>query len=175
VARTRFAVEIIETIRQRVGPDYPIILRYSQWKLQDYNAKLADTPQALEAFLAPLVEAGVDIFHCSTRRFWEPEFTGSPLNLAGWTKQITGKPTITVGSVGLNAGFIDEGRRDMSDVSVADAAMLDQLCERMASQEFDLVAVGRALLQDPEWVIKVREGRLDALMDYSKEALEQLY
>ena len=53
------------------------------------------TPEELQQFLLPLSDAGVDVFHCSTRRFWEPEFAGSDLNLAGWTKKITGKPTIT--------------------------------------------------------------------------------
>jgi len=37
-------------------------------------AKLATTPQEMETWLLPLAEAGVDIFHCSQRRFWEPEF-----------------------------------------------------------------------------------------------------
>ena len=37
----------------------------------------------LEQFLAPLTDAGVDIYHASTRRFWEPEFERSDLNLAG--------------------------------------------------------------------------------------------
>ena len=32
-------------------------------------------------------DAGVDIFHCSQRRFWEPEFEGSDLNFAGWAKK----------------------------------------------------------------------------------------
>ena len=105
VSRTRFAVEIIRAIRERVGADFPIILRFSQWKQQDYEARLADTPEALSSFLKPLVEAGVDIFHCSTRRFWEPEFEGSNLNLAGWTRELTGKPAITVGSVGLDSSF----------------------------------------------------------------------
>ena len=49
---------------------------------------------------------GVDAFHASTRRYWLPEFEGSDLNLAGWTKKLTGKPTITVGSVGLDGDFI---------------------------------------------------------------------
>src|ERR1700691_3161898 len=104
VSRTRFAVEIIQEVRRRIGPDFPLELRFSQWKLQDFDAKLARTPTELGAFLEPLSDAGVDLFHCSTRRFWEPEFpdTGSDLNLAGWTKKISGVPTITVGSVGLS-------------------------------------------------------------------------
>ena len=89
VARTRFACEIVQAIRDRVGPDFPIIFRFSQWKQQDYSARMCNTPEELEAFLKPLVNAGVDIFHCSTRRFWEKEFEGSDMNLAGWTKKLT--------------------------------------------------------------------------------------
>ena len=175
VERTRFVVEMVSAIRARVGADFPIILRHSQWKLQNYDAKLADSPEALAQFLEPLVDAGVDIFHCSTRRFWEPEFDGSDLNLAGWTKKLTGKPTITVGSVGLTAGFIDETGRGMSAKSEANtAAAIDQLNERLSKNEFDLVAVGRALLQAPDWVVKVREGRFDELEDYSQDVLKEL-
>ncbi len=92
--RTNFAVEIVRAVRARVGKDFPILLRFSQWKQQDYAARLAHSPAELEAFLKPLVEAGVDIFHCSTRRFWEAEFpdSGSDMNLAGWTKKISGHP-----------------------------------------------------------------------------------
>src|ERR1035441_6357459 len=105
VARTRFGVEVIREVRSQVGPEFPVCLRFSQWKLQDYNAKLARSPAELERFLAPLSTAGVDLFHCSQRRYWEPEFEGSSLNLAGWTKKLTGKPTITVGSITLNEEF----------------------------------------------------------------------
>ncbi|MFX8824893.1 hypothetical protein ABTM64_20340, partial [Acinetobacter baumannii] len=86
-------------------------------KQQDYSAKLAHTPDELAAFLQPLVDAGADIFHCSTRRFWEPEFEGSDLNLAGWSKKLTGKPTITVGSVGLKGGdFIQSYKGESAEV-----------------------------------------------------------
>ncbi|WP_295802141.1 12-oxophytodienoate reductase, partial [uncultured Microbulbifer sp.] len=68
--RTRFAVEIVKAVREAVGEDFAIVLRYSQWKQQDYEAKLAHSPEELKRFLTPLVEAGVDIFHASTRRFW---------------------------------------------------------------------------------------------------------
>ncbi|MEM7114223.1 MAG: NADH:flavin oxidoreductase [Chloroflexota bacterium] len=176
IDRTRFAAELISSIRQRVGSELPIILRWSQWKMQNYNAKLAPSPGALEFFLAPLVDAGVDIFHCSTRRFWEPEFEGSALNLAGWAKKVTGKPTITVGSIGLDTGFVDEEKRGMVDAAESNAASsLADLHERVGNGEFDLVAVGRALLQDPEWVIKVRNGRFDELEDYSKDVLKTLH
>ena len=135
--RSRFAVEVIKATRAAVGPDFPIILRWSQWKQQDYTARLAETPEQLEAFLKPLSDAGVNIFHCSQRRFWEPEFAGSDLNLAGWVRKLTGKPAITVGSVGLNADFIPEpGQRTFRE---AEPASLEELLRRMEAKQFDLV------------------------------------
>lgn len=170
-ARSRFAIELIQAVRAAVGPDFPIILRYSQWKQQDYTARLVQTPEQLEAFLKPLSEAGVDIFHCSTRRFWEPEFEGSDLNLAGWTRKLTGKPTITVGSVGLDGEFL---QFMVKTDKVAEPASLENLLERLNKEEFDLVAVGRALLVDPDWALKVREGREQDILPFSREALTTL-
>ncbi|MBU3005184.1 NADH:flavin oxidoreductase [Paraglaciecola arctica] len=167
--RGRFAVEIVKAIRAKTGPDFPIVLRYSQWKQQDYTARLAETPQILEEFLTPLSDAGVDIFHCSTRRYWEPEFEGSDLNLAGWTKKLIGKPTITVGSVGLNGDFFGAFAGEGSSTR-----SIDDLIERLDKGEFDLVAVGRAILQDPNWANKIRQGDIDKLEQYSGEALATL-
>jgi 2,4-dienoyl-CoA reductase-like NADH-dependent reductase (Old Yellow Enzyme family) len=169
--RTRFAVEIIRAIRHAVGPDFPIALRISQWKNLNYTAKLAETPQQLSSFLEPLTTAGVDIYHCSTRRFWEPEFEGSDLNLAGWVKSLTGRPTITVGSVGLNEEFI----HSFAPGQVTQVTGLDGLIERLERNEFDLVAVGRSLLVDPEWAMKIRNGRFGELKPFTVEALRTLY
>lgn len=169
--RSRFAIELIKAVRAAVGPDFPIILRFSQWKQQDYSARLVLTPEALGEFLQPLSDAGVDIFHCSTRRFWEPEFDGSDLNLAGWTRQLTGKPTITVGSVGLDGEFL---QFMVNTDKVAKPADLGALLTRLNNQEFDLVAVGRALLVDPEWAVKVRDGHQEDILPFSREALMKL-
>jgi len=169
--RASFAAEVVKSMRKEAGNDIPIIFRMSQWKQQEYNAKLAQSPAELESFLSVLVDAGVDIFHCSTRRFWEPEFEGSDLNFAGWAKKVSGVPTITVGSVGLNTDFVT------TLVKQADAGKrsLDDLYERLEREEFDLVAVGRALLQDPYWAQKVKDGRMDELEDYSPKARETLF
>ncbi|WII50985.1 NADH:flavin oxidoreductase [Klebsiella pneumoniae] len=169
--RGRFAVEIIRAVRDAVGPEFPIIFRFSQWKMQDYSARLAHNPEELEAFLKPLAEAGVDIFHCSQRRFWEPEFDGSDLNLAGWARKITGKPAITVGSVGLDSEFLEY---IVETEKVAQTANIDDLLKRLQADEFDLVAVGRALIVDPAWADKVRDGRFEDILPFSREALGQL-
>ncbi|WP_201004605.1 NADH:flavin oxidoreductase [Paenibacillus glycanilyticus] len=173
VSRTQFAVELIEACRRAVGPDFPIVLRLSQWKSSDFTAKLAETPEQLEQFLTPLVRAGVDVFHCSTRRFWEPEFDGSDLNLAGWVKKLTGRPTITVGSVGLDSDvitFLGEGKGSGAEIS-----SIDKLIERLAQEEFDLVSVGRSLLADPAWAVKLRDGRWNELIPFTAESANILY
>ena len=167
--RARFAADILKAVRKAVGPDYPVIIRISQWKQQDYEVKLAKTPKEMEAWLTTLTDAGADILHCSQRRFWEPEFEGSDLNFAGWAKKLTGVPTISVGSVGLTGEFIAAWGGEASK-----PASLEELIKRMDRGDFDLVAVGRALLQDPNWVLKVKEGRTDELMNYDLKALATL-
>jgi 2,4-dienoyl-CoA reductase-like NADH-dependent reductase (Old Yellow Enzyme family) len=167
--RTRFAVDVIKEVRKQVGEDFAIILRLSQFKPADYNYKLAKTPEEMESWLLPLSEAGVDIFHCSQRRFWEPEFEGSDLNFAGWAKKITGKPTITVGSIGLTGEFLAAFAGESSQPS-----SLDELVRRFDRGDFDLVAVGRPILADAHWVEKIKEGRTDELVGFSKEALGAL-
>ncbi|MEI9888516.1 MAG: NADH:flavin oxidoreductase [Rhizomicrobium sp.] len=167
--RSNFAADIARAVRAATGPDFPILLRFSQWKQQDFAARLAHTPQELETFLRPMIDAGVDIFHCSTRRFWEPEFDGSPLNLAGWTKKISGLPTISVGSVSLNMDFITAFRQAGAEISGIDA-----LIEMMERGDFDLIAVGRALIANPDWANKVKAGKLAELVPYSPQALAEL-
>ncbi|HEX3673908.1 MAG TPA: NADH:flavin oxidoreductase [Rhizomicrobium sp.] len=169
--RTSFAAEIVKAVRAATGPDFPILLRFSQWKQQDFTARLAHSPAELEQFLAPLTDAGVDMFHCSTRRFWEPEFESSPMNLAGWTKKLSGKPTMTVGSVGLDDDFIN-GYRGKG--AATDTGHLETLLEMLGRGDFDLVAVGRALIVNPDWPNKVRAGAFDALKPFSPEALGTL-
>ncbi|MGW2691067.1 NADH:flavin oxidoreductase [Streptomyces sp. NPDC001296] len=170
VARTKFGAEIVAAVREAVSPEFPVIFRYSQWKQDAYDARLAETPEELEAILTPLAAAGVDVFHASTRRYWLPEFDGSDLNLAGWTKKLTGKQVITVGSVGLDGDFINAFQGDGAPVKA-----IDNLLDRLEAEEFDMVAVGRALLQDPEWAAKVLAGRFDELESYDAAAVQTLY
>jgi len=172
LARERFGVEVISAIRKAVGEDFPIILRWSQWKMQNYDARLVATPEQLAAFLAPLAAAGVDIFHCSQRRFWQPEFEGSALNLAGWTKKLTGKPTITVGSVGLSDEFLPD--KTSQGFKAATPANLDELIERLEAEEFDLVALGRSVIANPDWAKLVKSGQFNALKPYEKSYLDSL-
>ncbi len=171
--RAKFAGEVISETRAQVGADMPIILRWSQWKQQDFSARLAETPKELEAFLKIFVDAGVDVLHASQRRWWEAEFAEEDgehgLNLAGWCKKLTGLPSITVGSVGLSSDFIGSFQGEASKTQPIALAV-----ERLDKGEFDMIAVGRALLQDPLWARKIKDGRLDELEDWDSKSLETL-
>ena len=170
--RGRFAVEVVEAVRSAVGPDYPIIFRWSQWKEQDFSARLVATPEELKTFLLPLSRAGVDIFHCSTARFWEAEFESSDMNLAGWTRVLTGKPTITVGSVALDEQ--DPANAQDSDIRSVNTKNLSNLAARLASREFDLAAFGRALLANPDLPNSIAQETPAELRPYHKGLLTSL-
>lgn len=171
VGRTRFGVELLQECRRQAGTEFVISLRLSQWKQLDYDAKIAGSPLQLEQLLARLVAAGVDLLHCSTRRYWKPAFEGSDLPLAGWMRRLSGLPVITVGSVTLGTDF--KALSGKVNAAVAPEQITD-IERRLDAGEFDLVAVGRALLANPDWARLVEAGRAAALRAFSKADLDAL-
>lgn len=151
--RTRLAREVVRAIRQVIPAEKPIIYRLSQWKLQDYGARLAETPEELGLICNALADAGVDIFDVSTRHFDAPAFAGSDMGLSGWVRRLTGRPVMTVGGIGFD--------KDLQSSFMEPTAPVDNLGEvarRFAAGEFDLVAIGRAALMDADWIGKARRG-----------------
>jgi 2,4-dienoyl-CoA reductase-like NADH-dependent reductase (Old Yellow Enzyme family) len=164
-ARATFGAEIVRAVREAIGEDMPILFRFGQWKQQDFNARIADTPDELGVLLRALAEAGADMFDASTLYFSAPAFPGSDLPLAAWAKQLSGKPSMAVGGVGLSenlfASFETGGA--VVDNNFYDAA------ERLERGEFDMIALGRALIADWEWPKKVFQGRDHASL-YPRDA-----
>lgn len=98
--------------------------------------------------------------------FWEPGFADlGDRTLAGWAKHLTGLPIIAVGGAGLDRAGIKE----------AEAVPLDHVAGPLARGEFDVLAVGRALLADPDWLQKVRQGHEGHCVGYNKSLLETLF
>jgi 2,4-dienoyl-CoA reductase-like NADH-dependent reductase (Old Yellow Enzyme family) len=164
--RGAFAIEIVRCIRAAVGDAYPIFFRFSQWKQQDFRAALAATPDELAEVLCPLASAGVDVFDASVRYFNTPAFPGSTLGLAGWARKLTGRHSIAVGGVGINRGVYDKTK---SETPVDNMQLV---LARFAAGEFDLVAVGRAMLGDAHFARKVRDG--EPIRSYQEEDLRRL-
>ncbi|AGH48121.1 NADH:flavin oxidoreductase [Sphingomonas sp. MM-1] len=167
--RARFAAEVVRAMRQATGPDFPILIRISQDKSPDGSVRLANDPGELALLVEVLAEAGVDIFHCSGARFSRREFAGSDLSFAGWVKKISGLPTIAVGTVGL-----DVPPATPLFATIAPGP-IDEVERRLDAGEFDLVAVGRALLADPDWAEKVRAGRTDELIGFEARYVAELH
>ena len=167
--RVRFPAEIVDAVRKAVGPEFVISFRFSQWKEVDYDARIAPTPRDLEIMLAELRARGVDLFHASARRFWIPEWPGSGLGIAGWTKSLTDAPVIAVGSVGLDTDVMENffGK----EAKATGEAGLRELLRRFNNREFDLISVGRGLIGDPDWVKKVAERRYSDIRLFTKKDL----
>jgi 2,4-dienoyl-CoA reductase-like NADH-dependent reductase (Old Yellow Enzyme family) len=73
-----------------------------------------------------------------------------------------------VGSVGLSTEFTD---RD----SVSSHSSIDRLEEMLDRGDFDLVAVGRALLADPNWFQKILADDVANLVPFHVDLQQKLY
>jgi len=166
--RATFGVEIVRAIREAVGPEMPIMFRFGQWKQQDFTAKIAETPDELGILLRALAEAGVDLFDASTLYFSAPAFEGSDLGLAAWAKKLSGKPAMAVGGVGLSESLFKSFETGGASVE----NNFYDVAERIERGEFDMIALGRALIADPNWPEKVRRG--EPTLPYSRDMLISL-
>lgn len=167
VGRTRFACEVVHAVRKAVGRRFPIMFRFSQWKEGHPGACLVNSAHELSEMLQPLCDAGVDIFDCAETHYAQPAFAGSPLTLSAWTRLLTGKPVISGGSVGMPSAY--------SSPSGNSERVLLNLVRKLRSGELDLVAVGRALLADAEWVEKIHYAREEEIIPYSRRAASRLF
>ncbi|HYK68802.1 MAG TPA: hypothetical protein VEV45_12705 [Streptosporangiaceae bacterium] len=165
--RATFPAEVAAAVRRAVGEEFVISMRISQWKESDYDAKIVETPEELGQLIPILRSAGVDIFHVSTRRFWTPEFEGSDLGLAGWVKSFTDAAVIAVGSIGLDIDVM--ATLTGQEAQPTGSSRMDELVRRFRRGDFDLVSVGRSQIGDPEWVAKMRDGRIPDIRAFRRD------
>ena len=120
----------------------------------------------LGLFVRGLASAGVSAIHASCSEAVAPAFPGSALSLAGWTRRLSGLPTIAVGRVSVSASMGQSESVETRDPEPA--------ASLIARGEADLIAVGRSLIANPDWARLVQEGRWRELRPYSRELLERL-
>ena len=141
--RTRFAREIVQEVRRRVGPDFPISFKISAMEFVENGLVVEDSIRILKI----LVDAGINIVQVSAGNDATPEWISQPMfmkkaclaDFAGQIKKSLPIPVMAVGRI--NDPFIAE--------------------EIISEGKADLVCIGRGLLADPEMPIKAREGRMD--------------
>jgi 2,4-dienoyl-CoA reductase-like NADH-dependent reductase (Old Yellow Enzyme family) len=169
--RRRFCLEVVQAVRAAVGPEFPIIYRFSQWRVDDFEMIKFAAPDELTAWVQALRRAGVDILHASARDVMAPAFpdVDGTKTLAGWTRELSGLPVIAVGKVSATL-TMDQAYGEQPD-HVSDPAPALALID---SGQADLLAVGRALIANPDWAQIVGRGDWRALRPFHKNMLKEL-
>jgi 2,4-dienoyl-CoA reductase-like NADH-dependent reductase (Old Yellow Enzyme family) len=171
--RMRFPLAIVKAVRKSVGAEFPVIFRTSQWRADDFEEVKFPTPLELEIWVKALARAGVNILHISTRRATDPAFPlkDPHLTLAGWARKLSNLPVIGVGSTSTSITMDKFQSNASGSDSVTDPMPQLSLIE---SGEIDLLAVGRSLIANPDWVQIVHSGRWQTLKPFNKEMLSTL-
>ena len=156
--RFRFPVEIVQCIKKYAGEDFPVSLRYSvksytkTWgkgavpgeEFVEWGRDYEESKKAIKY----LGDMGYDFFNCDNGTYdawyWAhpPQYMPDNCNLADveHIKKFTDKPVACAGR--------------MDPVKAA---------EEIAAGRLDAVAIARQNLVDPDWIIKIQEGREDEI------------
>ncbi|WFD10571.1 FAD-dependent oxidoreductase [Tepidibacter hydrothermalis] len=145
--RARFALEVIENIKSKVGEDYPIMYRISADELIENGLTIEDTKvivKMLEDAGVSAIDVSVGVyasgFHitapAAVKHGWEADF-------AKEFKSVVSIPVITSGRI--NNPFLAEGI--------------------LLSEKADMIGMARASLSDPELPNKAKEGRFDEIIE----------
>ncbi|OGP89702.1 MAG: hypothetical protein A2156_00645 [Deltaproteobacteria bacterium RBG_16_48_10] len=141
--RLRFPQEIIKAVKSGAGAEFPVIYKFG---LTHYLEGGREIEEGLE-IARSLEAAGVDALTidagCYETQYWTFAATYQPpgcmVDLSEKVKQVVKIPVIAVGKLGY-----------------------PELAERVLVEgKADFIALGRALLADPEWANKVKAGRME--------------
>ncbi|MFC2000360.1 FAD-dependent oxidoreductase [Chloroflexota bacterium] len=141
--RLRFSLELIEAARSAVGRKFPIIYRLTPDHYMEGGRRIEEGVEMARRLEA----AGVDALHivggCYEVWYRAIPCTYEPIagnvRLAEAVKSVVEIPVIVDGSLG--------------QPEVAEKVL--------EAGKADFIGLGRSLVADPEWPLKVREGRID--------------
>ena len=133
--RIRFAMEIIADIKSVWPDNKPLFYRLSSIDAPGQGANLEDNIKLAKS----LKSVGVDVIDCSSGG-------------------ITGSPVLTKSKIvpGFQVPYSEKIKKDAEISSMAVGAIIsaDQANEIISNKRADLVAMGRELLADTQWVYK---------------------
>jgi len=144
--RARFAIEVLRSVRNRVGQEFPIICRLSGDEYVDGGLKIEETKKIARI----LEKEGTDALHISACNVASGYLNQPPyyveegvfVHLAEAVKSAVDVPVITVGRI-------------------RNPVMADQI---LRDGKADLVSMGRALIADPYMPRKAKEGRFEEIV-----------
>lgn len=146
--RVRLLVEVSKAVREAVGEEYPVGIRISQGKINDYFYKWADKEKDAEIIFGQLGQAGLDFIHVTEFEAWQPAFSedegtsttdsafGTGSTLAALAKKYSKLPVIANGSL-------------------HDPEKAKEIIEK---GEADVITLGRGALANYDWANKVKDG-----------------
>ena len=130
--RTRLHCEVIRAVRDAVGEDYAVAIRFGACDYMDGGSRIEDIPDAIKTFES----AGADMIDVSggLMGFMRPGHTepGYFKELGLAAKSVASVPILLTGGV-------------------TSAEEMEAMLQDGAA---DLIGVGRAMLNDPDWSIK---------------------
>ena len=143
--RVRLLVEVCQAVRKAVGADFPVGIRVSQAKVNDYTHKWAGGEKDAEIIFSRLGDTGIDFLHVTEFHVDEPAFAAGGPSLAWLAKKWGRLPVFANGSI-------------------TTGELAEQLLEK---DEVDLVCIGKAALANKDWPLKVARG--EALQPFKPE------
>ena len=146
--RARFALEVGRAIRERCGPEFPLVLRLG---LDERLGPGGMTAESSRDLLAVLGESGL--------------FDGFGISGGVYA---TLDETVAPASAGRDAVFLERALvarealgPDVPIMLAGSVMSVERAAELVAGGAADLVAMTRSQIADPDLVRKAREGRLD--------------
>lgn len=141
--RLRFPLEVIEAVKKGAGADFPVIYKFGLTHYLKGGREIQEGLEIARRLEASGVSALTIDAGCYETQYWTFTATYQPpgcmVDLAERVKKVVKIPVIAVGKLGY-----------------------PELAERVLLEgKADFIALGRALLADPEWPNKVKEGRLE--------------
>lgn len=137
--RMRFPLAVVSAVRRGAG-EAPVIFRLSAEEFVTGGTTLEEAI----AMARPLVAAGADALHVSTGTAERMDRNVDPVSAPqGWRIPLASRIRAEAGVPVLTVGVIRQP--DVAEQAIADGSA-------------DFVALGRALLADPQWPEKARRG-----------------
>lgn len=132
--RVRLLVEVCKAIREKVGKDFPVGIRISQAKVNDYTYKWKNGEKDAEVIFSELGKCGLDFIHVTEFQVEAPAFEDTEHPLAFLAKKWAKLPVIANGSI----------------------ISPDQAEKIITSKSVDIVTIGKAALANKDWALKAQ-------------------
>lgn len=135
--RLQLILEVIKSVRQRLGQAIPVGIRISQGKVNDFFHKWANGEDDARIAFTLLAESGIDYLHLTEYEAWQPAFPGNLLSL------------------------IELGRKYAPNLTIMANGSLHDECRALQVMEMgaDFIALGRGALANHDWPQRVANGK----------------